>query len=298
MLFIYIALGVFIFLMFWSVLEQNFIGITHYHIETQKTVSNAFQSSFVVLSDLHNRRFGKKNERLLKKIDFFKPDAILIPGDIITKHKPCLPSNGYSLLKELVKKYPVYYAYGNHEQYFELLKNKEASQAGNKENEKLYTSWLRYKEELKKLGVILLNNESTSFSKNPNIRITGITIDEKYFSRYKKTVMPKDEIKACVGISREESYQILLAHNPIYFKEYVDWGADLILSGHLHGGLVRLPFLGGLVSPQVTLFPKYDSGKFTNQNRDMIVSRGLGSHSGMPRLFNRPELIHITIRKE
>jgi predicted MPP superfamily phosphohydrolase len=82
----------------------------------------------------------------------------------------------------------------------------------------------------------------------------------------------------------------------MYFKEYIGWRADLVLSGHVHGGLVRLPFIGGVISPQVRLFPKYDAGLFSEQGYNMVVSRGLGTHSYMPRFFNPPQLLVIKIK--
>ena len=102
-------------------------------------------------------------------------------------------------------------------------------------------------------------------------------------------------MKEILGDIDESCFNILLAHNPQYFKEYAGWGADLTLSGHIHGGLVRLPFLGGVVSPMVTFFPKYDGGVFYENDKEMILSRGLGTHTIPIRMFNPGELNIIEI---
>jgi predicted MPP superfamily phosphohydrolase len=88
----------------------------------------------------------------------------------------------------------------------------------------------------------------------------------------------------------------LLAHNPKYFKSYAAWGADLTLSGHIHGGIVQIPFLGGAVSPQVEFFPKYDAGLFHENDKAMILSRGLGTHTINVRINNTAELVSIKLK--
>ena len=97
------------------------------------------------------------------------------------------------------------------------------------------------------------------------------------------------------GKANDRRFQILLAHNPLYFKEYAAWGADLVLSGHMHGGIIRLPFLGGVVSPAVTPFPKYDGGRFAEGKSTMILGRGLGTHSLPVRMWNPGELVVVTL---
>lgn len=98
-----------------------------------------------------------------------------------------------------------------------------------------------------------------------------------------------------LGICDRKAFNLLLAHNPLYFDEYADWGADLVLSGHVHGGVVILPFLGGVISPQVRLFPKYYAGTYFHGKSEMILSRGLHMHSFRIRLFNMPELSCVTL---
>ena len=100
-------------------------------------------------------------------------------------------------------------------------------------------------------------------------------------------------MKKHLKLHKEELFQILLAHNPAYAENYAKWGADVTFCGHNHGGLIRIPGIGSLISPQLTLFPKYDAGKFQIGDRCVIVSRGLGTHTFHVRIFNRAELLQI-----
>jgi hypothetical protein len=284
-------------LILWSFLERKLLKVTTYTIPTDKTGQIKEDLSVVLLADLHNNTFGKKNQLLVKKIRSIKPDLILVAGDLITKQQPCIPGNAYDLLKELSRTYPVYYSYGNHEQYLVELNTAASTVGDSTEDKAKYNSWMEFKRTLEAKGVRFLDNNSEVITKsNYRIRITGISIAWDYYS--KTTVYPMSDsyLERLAGKSNPEEYQILLAHNPIYFKSYVKWGADLTLSGHLHGGLIRLPHVGGIVSPQYKIFPKYDSGVFTEEKRSMVVSKGLGSHSLMMRLFNRPELVAIHVK--
>ena len=110
--------------------------------------------------------------------------------------------------------------------------------------------------------------------------------------------MSTEYIYQKLGLTEKDCFTILVAHTPAYIKEYSEWGADLIICGHYHGGFVRIPFLGGVISPQLKLFPKYSGGKYNVNNTDVIVSRGLGSHTLPFRIFNTPELIVVKFNKE
>ena len=107
--------------------------------------------------------------------------------------------------------------------------------------------------------------------------------------------MSDDYIASLVGDPDESRFNILLAHNPDYFKNYVKWGADMTLSGHVHGGVVRIPFWIGVISPMCMLFPKYSGGMYKKNDRAMIVSRGMGMHTIPLRMFNPAEIVVIRI---
>lgn len=297
-IYLYIFAGLIILFFLWSFLEQKIIVKTEYNIEPKEPGILTRNFTFVVISDLHNTYLRKNYKVLLQKIFAKDPDFVIIAGDLITKRKPCYPSNAYKLIKELSDKYPVYYAYGNHEQAFEDLKNNaDYDIITDKENQNLYNSWELYKEKLNDLGVYLLDNKSIIIKyKENSLTITGLSIDSSLYKKGKPPVLNQEDIFNKIGNRSKEGYQILIAHNPVYFKEYVGWGADLVLSGHVHGGLVRIPFIGGVISPQLKLFPKYDAGLFAENGQYMVISRGLGNHSFMPRFLNPPELVVINLK--
>ncbi len=235
----------------------------------------------VFLSDLHNKQFGKKNARLLKAIEDTDPDAVLVGGDMING-KPGEKLEGMvDLLRSLKEKYPVYYANGNHEHRLKLYPGTYGDAAE------------RYEKALSELGIEPLLNCHVQLP-GVNLAIYGSEIDKYYYKRFSVPDMRPDYLAGLLGHPRQEVYTILLAHNPDYFPRYAQWGADLVLSGHVHGGIIRIPFWGrGLLSPNVRLFPKYDGGVYQEGSSTMILSRGLGIHTIPFRLFNPGELIVI-----
>ena len=290
----HIIIGIILLLIIWALIEQKFLVTSNYRIKSARLPKQLNHTGFVVLADLHNRTFGKDNERLVKRIEKLKPEYILVAGDMINKKVSCYPSNGYTLLESLAKKYKIYYAYGNHEQKMELYQDSKV-----KEHEYLYSTWVEFKRKLSALNVTFLDNDFVNFTKGDvDLRITGISIGLQYFERNQIPEMIPEYLNNLVGTRNREQYQILIAHNPIYFNHYAHWGADLVISGHLHGGMMRLPGLGGIISPQAKFFPKYQSGEYSENGLSMVVSRGLGSHSIMPRLFNIPELVYIELENE
>lgn len=180
---------------------------------------------------------------------------------------------------------PVYYANGNHEQ---KLKEKP---------ERYEQSYAAYQKRLEEAGVIFLENEAAVWKPDGvRIRISGLEIP---LAAYEKTGRRKKqlsvrEIEDRIGRA-DPSYQILLAHNPAYVRQYEDWGADLILSGHLHGGLIGVPGIGGVISPDFRLFPAYSGGIYRDPKADVVVSRGLGVHSVPIRFLNPAELIVLEL---
>ena len=157
---------------------------------------------------------------------------------------------------------------------------------------------------LKANGIMILDNEKAIIEKNgEEINLYGSWCNLRYYSaresgeKYDFTVDVMNKIMENAPIE-EEKYNILLAHNPNFIESYAKWGADLILSGHIHGGMVRLPVLGGIFSPDTVLFPKYTSGLYEVEGKKLIVSRGLGRGVRGFRLFNKPEMIVITLNNE
>lgn len=259
--------------------------VRNYEIVTDK-VSGSY--SFVFLSDLHSHEFGRNNQRLIDKIRELSPDAVLCAGDMFNARPvdgKVKTETAFRLMTALLQICPVYMSNGNHEEKIKELKKN----FGN--------VFDRYKSGLVREGVIYLDNDSASF--NEDIRVSGLCLDTSYFRKVVKKPMDPDLIAKKlfeVKGAEKDRFQILIAHNPQYFKEYAGWGADLTLSGHVHGGIVRLPLLGGVVSPSLALFPKYSGGRYQQAGRTMILSRGLGTHTINVRMFNPGEVSLIEIK--
>ncbi len=235
----------------------------------------------VFLSDLHNKQYGKDNVQLLAAIEELKPDAVLIGGDMINGKSGEKLEGTVDLLRSLKEKYPIYYANGNHEHRIKLYPETYGDAAE------------RYGEALSELGIEPMVNCHVQLP-GTNLAIYGSEIDKYYYKRFTVPEMEPDYLTGLLGCPRREAYTILLAHDPDYFPQYARWGADLVLSGHVHGGIIRVPVLNkGLLSPNVRFFPKYDGGVFREGKSTMILSRGLGMHTIPFRLFNPGELIVI-----
>lgn len=262
--------------------DMNRFVIVPYEVRSRKIKK---KYTFVMLSDLHNQTYGKDNEKLVRAILDCHPDAVVTAGDMYTSKAGTGYDNALALLSALAKECPVYLANGNHEH-----KTRECPE----EFGDMYESYLR---ELRKSGLEPIVNEHVILPE-VNINLCGSQISREFFRHFRKKKMPAGYLKELVGEPDRERFQILIAHNPIYFPEYTDWGADLVLSGHVHGGIIRLPFLGGVVSPAATLFPKYDGGLFQIKDSRMILGRGLGTHTIPVRMFNPGEVVLVTLLPE
>lgn len=254
--------------------------VTHYDITSEKLSSVSDEVKLVFLSDLHNCSYGVGNTRLLNAIKDAKPDIILVGGDMLIGKAGADQSVAVNLMIALAKAYPVYYANGNHEQRM-------------KEYPEDYgTAYEEYKKALIEEGVIFLENEQIDLQiANATVCISGLEIPPECYAKFQKTSLSPEEVRYRIGQADERKYQILLAHNPKFMDTYLAWGADLVLSGHLHGGVVRIPGLGGLITPQGNLFPKY-SGEYTKTDgKSVVVSRGLGTHTIKLRFLNPAEMI-------
>ena len=240
---------------------------------------------FVMLSDLHNKSYGEHNEKLLAAIEKQKPESILIAGDMLTSEKPERTGPAQELVEKLAARYPVYYANGNHEY---RLKMEEARYG---------SGYRRYHARLERKGVVFLENDSVLLPE-AGIRIYGAEIGKEYYKKRKGPAMDAGYLKRLLGRPSKGDYHILLAHNPDYFPAYAEWGADLVLSGHVHGGIMRLPLLGGVISPTLRLFPRYDGGLFQEGGSTMILGRGLGSHTIPIRICNPGELVVVELEPQ
>ena len=260
---------------------------THFVVKRYELNSTKIKSlyHFVVLSDLHDKAFGYQNKKLLDAIDKIKPEAVYIAGDMIT----ALPGKQYgdtiAFLKALSEKYPVYYGSGNHEYRMRINTEKY----GNMSSE--------YEEKIRNMGIVRLYTGST-VSHRKDVKVYGLEIDRMYYRKWKMPKMPVDYTLQKIGKAEQDCFTILLAHNPEFFDNYAKSGVDLVLSGHVHGGVAKIPFFGGVISPKFRLFPKYDGGLFVKNKTTMILSRGLGCHTIPVRFLNPGELIEVFVSPE
>ncbi|MBO7729488.1 MAG: metallophosphoesterase [Lachnospiraceae bacterium] len=257
---------------------------TDYEIETDKFPEGK-RLRLLVLSDLHDRVYGPENEKLLDMMRSCEPDAILLTGDILTASRKKDPNQVFAFLAKSSKIAPMYYAPGNHER--KIKEKKETFGI-------LYDVFRRT---LKQNQICYLENEKTIL--DDNVTLYGLDLDLKYYPKLpyknKKPIYSAQEMEEDLGTMDPARYNIILAHSPRYFNAYASSGADLVLSGHYHGGAVRIPKLGGVISPQFVFFPEYDKGVYKKENTEMIVSSGCGSHKVHLRLFNKPEVMVVDI---
>lgn len=265
---------------FESAREMKYVKITKYIIESDK-ISNDYR--IAVISDLHNRIIGKENQFIVDAINEISPDFVIAAGDMINNEKPMRSDNTVALLTTLAEKYKIYCVNGNHEQF---LKQKKA---GN-------DYFQIYKNNLKNKGITYLENRKISLDEKTDL--TGFDIPTGLYKRFSlNKKLPAGCIKDHVGVSDKSKFNIMITHNPVYFEDYSLWGADLVISGHMHGGIIRLPYFGGVISPQCVFFPPYDAGVFRDFNSTMVVSRGAGSHTLNIRVSNYPEIVELEIHK-
>jgi len=268
-----------------NIRELSRFQMTHYEICTDK-INRDYKILF--FSDMHNKQYGTDNCQLLERAREEKPDIILLGGDMIVGRVRGYDVNTAVFIRELSQICTVYYALGNHEQRM-------------KDEPELYGDLFeRYVAEFRGFDVHFLMNQ-TQVIPGSNICVTGLNIPMAAYDKIKKykDYSRKAMEQAIGAIQDEKAYNILLAHNPTYMHIYRRWNADLILAGHFHGCAVRIPKIGGIITPQFHLFPKYSGGRYFEKYEDIIVSRGLGDHTLKLRLLNVPELIvtHL-VKKE
>lgn len=270
--FLLILLGIIVVMLLYCLSESLRFKTTEYIVEADAMNGK----TMVLLSDLHCKTFGRANERLIRAVKEAGPDLIVISGDLINGKNAKEFDYAYSFLDALKKlKVPVYYSFGNHE--LKITKYQD---------QKAYT---KYVSEVKK-RCILINN---AFYKTDTYAMYGLVLPPELYKGKIKTHHKSLKIRPYLGKPTDGEYTIMIAHDPSFADRYFHWGANLVLSGHLHGGIVRIPFVGGVISPRYSFFPKPDKGIYKHEGHTMIISGGLGWH-GIPFRFNNvPEIVKI-----
>ncbi|MEG0227313.1 MAG: metallophosphoesterase [Lachnospiraceae bacterium] len=267
--------------------ELRRFKITHYTVTSAKLSELSKEKKVILLSDLHNHCYGKNNADLIQAIQNQQPDIILIAGDMLVGKKGESVEIAASLIERLPNICPVCYGNGNHEQRMK------------EHPEKYGDTYVKYKKRLQASGVIFLENNSRIRMMDETVlEIYGLELPMTCYEKFKKEKLMQKTMVKCLGTSNANLYQILIAHNPIYFEAYRTWGADLVVSGHLHGGVARIPGWRGVITPQGFLFPPYSGEKTTKEQSTIVVSKGLGTHTVNLRLCNPAEVVVIHLQSE
>ena len=281
-IFIFIVILMYLYIKY----NVNTLEVTKYVVENKKVPKEFDGYNIVQISDLHSKLFGENNKKLIQKIKSLNPDIVVVTGDLIDGE-----NNNYNValdfMKEISKLYRVYYIIGNHEQKSLIKKYKD--------------EYKDYFNKLHQIDFVNLDNNKVEIVKgDSNINLYGLTVPYscyKYlFDNQETTSIDIDFLEEKLGKVDREQFNILLAHTPFYFDEYEKWGADLTLCGHVHGGIVRLPLVGGLLSPDRKFFPKYDLGEYIKNKSTMIVSKGLGGSKVLIRVNCKPEIVNIKLK--
>lgn len=287
-----VILIILLFIAFLAVLgfiEIEMLKTTRYSVWSHDLPKSLDSKKILLLSDLHRKHFfGRKNKYLFKLIRKSKPDCILVAGDLVNGLGG-MKNVRYAeqILSSLSKlNVPIFYTYGNHELKLEIH---------------FPEAFAKLEETASKYATVLNNHGAlVTFpdAPGPSLQLYGLKLKLNYYHGDVKEQMQR----VCPGnvfkSGADGLYNILIVHDPTYLESYLETGADLIVAGHFHGGIIRLPFLGGVISPRYRLFPSYTKGLYKCGNQRMIVSAGIGWHTIPFRLFNRPEIVEISFEKK
>ncbi|WP_200805926.1 metallophosphoesterase [Desulfonispora thiosulfatigenes] len=269
-----LVLALVVFIIGFLYYENNGLMISHYKINSNKSLKGFKGFKIIHLSDLHSKKFGNNNKNMIKILKKETPDIIVITGDLIDRRKYD-EDKSLKLIKRFKKIAPIYFVTGNHEGWSGKFNSLERKL----ENE----------------GVIILRNDTKVITRGSD-QIVIMGIDDPAFksrTEHNNYSIVKKEISNMLT-EENDQYIILLSHRPELFNLYNEFKIDLSLTGHAHGGQIAIPFIGALIAPNQGLFPKYYKGIHTYGESKMIVSRGLGNSIIPLRFFNRPEVVSIT----
>lgn len=255
--------------------QNKHLETTHYTYEAEQLGVDLDGYRIVQISDLHNAKFGKNNQKLVDRIRECEPDIIVLTGDLVDSNHTNV-DRAVQFVDEIVKICPVYYVTGNHEYWLDTS-----------EYENLMDG-------LASAGVIILDDQVVEISRgDAKFRLVGL--DDKSLADGTLGTLLNNAQNVAHEDSEKKEFTVVLAHEPQYLARYAGTGVDLVLSGHAHGGQFRLPFVGGIVAPDQGFLPEYTAGEYYMNGTEMIVSRGLGNSVIPVRLFNYPEIVCVEL---
>lgn len=258
------------------------LTVTRYEVTDEKI---AEEIRMVLLSDFHNQKFGNDNQKLVQMVTEEQPDVILCVGDFVTNDEADI-LRAKALIRQLTEIAPVYFSYGNHEIAHEMNFGTD-----------LY-------KEFEACGAMALEFDYADVTvKGQSIRLAGLygyALPWKYASTGE---VRENECSFIDEFLDTDAYTLLMCHMPYTWLELdglEEWDIDLVVSGHAHGGQIRIPFIGGMYAPDQGWFPEDVAGQFESVDGEatIIVSRGLGSSTLIPRWNNVPEVVSIMLKSE
>ena len=264
-----------------GLIELKLLTVTEYDLKDEKIPDSFKGKKIALVSDLHGVYHGRDNVRLIEKIKGINPDYIVVTGDVINGRSTTeLRYTEHILGSFAGMGKPVIYTFGNHEEKL----------AVNLADRKAYDKLI----EISENNSILLNDKCFCPDEDIDVCFVGINLPLWLYHDHDRTGMLKGRIQEIVGAAEaDKKYKILLVHDPEHFDNYAESGVNLCLCGHLHGGIVRFPLLGGLITPRLQVFTKRSKGFFEKGNMKMIISGGVGWHDFPMRIMNRPEIVVI-----
>lgn len=245
------------------------LEISRYEVKSQKLPESFDGFKIVQLSDLHGAEFGEDGMELVEKVKELEPDIIALTGDFVTDEGDLAAVE--KLAARLTELCPVYFVSGNHEFGSGLA--------------------VKVRNILERAGVKYLSNEYLTISRGEDGILLGGVEDPLAYA----DMLSPDELAQKMNDAAPDAFKILLGHRNYWMTEYPELPVDLIFCGHAHGGLIRIPGVGGLIGTDRRLFPDFDAGQFNNGRYTLIVSRGLGNSVPIPRIFNRPEIVCVEL---
>lgn len=249
--------------------SRDDLEISRYEVNSKKLPESFDGFKIVQLSDLHGAEFGEDGMELVDKVGSLEPDMIALTGDFVTDEGDLAAVE--KLAARLVKLCPVYFVSGNHEFGSGLA--------------------VKVRNILERAGVKYLSNEYLTISRGEDGILLGGVEDPLAYA----DMLSPDELAQKMNDAAPDAFKILLGHRNYWMTEYPELPVDLIFCGHAHGGLIRIPGVGGLIGTDRRLFPDFDAGQFNNGRYTLIVSRGLGNSVPIPRIFNRPEIVCVEL---
>lgn len=249
--------------------SRDDLEISRYEVASQKLPESFDGFKIVQLSDLHGAEFGEDGMELVEKVKELEPDMIALTGDFVTDEGDLAAVE--KLAARLVKLCPVYFVSGNHEFGSGLA--------------------VKVRNILERAGVKYLSNEYLTISRGEDGILLGGVEDPLAYA----DMLSPDELAQKMNDAAPDAFKILLGHRNYWMTEYPELPVDLIFCGHAHGGLIRIPGVGGLIGTDRRLFPDFDAGEYNNGRYTLIVSRGLGNSVPIPRVFNRPEIVCVEL---